>query len=341
MLRAVEVSDPEFNAGIVRALPRLRAQIKALCRDDSFTEDILQEVAAKAIANQKSFEPGTNLDAWLYTIGKNYFLTVVRKMRREVADPEGAHSENAPQQQNQEAAVALSSVLEAINRLPHHMRKPIRLVGLMGYSYEAAAKECNVPEGTIKSQVNRARLLLAEHSDKLFGEPSREGSLVATAPVQDRSFLYALAKHYLAEHGGDIRGASDALIKRLLADRAALEEVVGAAVRSAVSDFSSGVIRKRRRVIGDRAESGRGAVVALAAGISAALLDMPMTGGAKLRNASRDLVIDEANKAAGLAKTYTHREKWLRAIAQAVPNGKSVGEVVTDQRAQELWDECK
>jgi hypothetical protein len=158
---------------------------------------------------------------------------------------------------------------------------------------------------------------------------------------EGRAFLYALAKHYLAENEGNISDATNALMERLLQDRLALEEVSKAAIYIASKDISHEVIQKRRQKIEARANNGRGAVVALAAGISAALLDMPLTGGAKLRLATRELVMEEADRAETIGRRQFHKAKWLRLIAQSVPNGKSVGDVLDDKRAQELWDEAK
>src|SRR5262245_35330852 len=75
--------------GIVRAIPQLRGFAFSLCRNTDRADDLVQETLSRALANIDSFEPGTKLVAWLFTILRNQFRSDFRKRGREVLDRDG------------------------------------------------------------------------------------------------------------------------------------------------------------------------------------------------------------------------------------------------------------
>ena len=81
--------DPSLRDMILSAVPSLRAFAISLSGNVDRADDLVQETLLRAIANIDSFQPGSNLPAWLFTILRNLFHTDFRKRRREVEDPEG------------------------------------------------------------------------------------------------------------------------------------------------------------------------------------------------------------------------------------------------------------
>ncbi|MGQ3672944.1 sigma-70 family RNA polymerase sigma factor [Xanthobacter sp. TB0136] len=150
----------ELRNRVVELLPALRAFARALTRDRSEADDLVQETLLKALSNIDKFEPGTNLRAWLFTILRNSFYTDIRKRKRESEGLSmlGLQSSNAGPEQ--EWALTLKSLEEALKHLPDDQREAVVLVGAAGLSYEEAANVCNCAVGTIKSRVNRARTKL-------------------------------------------------------------------------------------------------------------------------------------------------------------------------------------
>jgi len=116
----------------------------------------------RAWSHLDSFEPGTNMSAWLFTILRNHFRTEYRKRRREVEDADGGYAERLTAREEQTAHIEFGELREALLKLSADQREALILVGASGFSYEEAAKICNCAVGTIKSRVNRARLRLAE-----------------------------------------------------------------------------------------------------------------------------------------------------------------------------------
>ncbi len=142
-------------------LPHLRNFALHLTRDPVRSDDLVQGTLLRAWASLDQFQPGTNLEAWLFTILRNSFYSEHRKRRREVEDPEGGFARRPMVQPEQDSKLMLDDLQEALIRLPSGQRTALLLVAEQGKSYETAAALCGVAVGTLKSRVNRARARLA------------------------------------------------------------------------------------------------------------------------------------------------------------------------------------
>jgi RNA polymerase sigma-70 factor, ECF subfamily len=154
--------DPSMREAVLAAVPSLRAFAISLSGNVDRADDLVQETLLRALVNIDSFEPGTNLSAWLFTILRNLFRSEYRKRRREVEDGDGTYAESLKSQPEQEARVEFREFRAALSKLPPDQREALILVGASGFSYEEAAGICGCAVGTIKSRVNRARTRLAE-----------------------------------------------------------------------------------------------------------------------------------------------------------------------------------
>ncbi len=158
---ATSPAGEEFRAGLMAALPGLRAFAVSLAVNPAAADDLVQETLLKAWANRHHFEPGTNLKAWLCTILRNQFYTDCRKRRREVEDADGVLAGKVEAPASQEASSDLRRVWQHLGKLPAAQREALVLVGAEGMTYEAAAELIGCQVGTMKSRVSRARALLA------------------------------------------------------------------------------------------------------------------------------------------------------------------------------------
>jgi len=154
--------DPSMRDAVLAAVPSLRAFAISLSGNVDRADDLVQETLLRALVNIDSFEPGTNLSAWLFTILRNHFRSEYRKRRREVDDGDGTYAESLKSQPEQEARVEFREFRAALAKLPSDQREALILVGASGFSYEEAAGICGCAVGTIKRRVNRARTRLAE-----------------------------------------------------------------------------------------------------------------------------------------------------------------------------------
>lgn len=151
----------EFRDHLLAAIPGLRAFGMSLAARPDRADDLVQETLMKAWKHRESFEAGTNLRAWLYTILRNEFYSQLRKRRREVEDADGAYSSKVATPGEQESHLDMADMRRALAQLPDDQREAITLVGALGFSYQEAAGICGTAIGTAKSRVSRAREKLA------------------------------------------------------------------------------------------------------------------------------------------------------------------------------------
>lgn len=151
----------EFRDQLIAAIPGLRAFGLSLTARSDQADDLVQETLMKAWNHQNSFEQGTNLRAWLYTILRNEFYSQIRKRRREVEDADGEYAGKVATVGGQESNLDMADLRIALAKLPEDQREAIILVGASGFSYQEAARISGAAIGTVKSRVSRARNRLA------------------------------------------------------------------------------------------------------------------------------------------------------------------------------------
>src|SRR3954447_25849377 len=164
--------SPEVRDAMLAAIPSLRAFAVSLTHNVTYADDLVQDTILRAWANLDRFEAGTNLNAWLFTILRNAFLSRYRKSRREVEDPDGSYAARLWAPPEQPARCDVQDMLKALAKLPVEHREALLLIVAEGLYYEDAARVCGVPVGTLKSRTFRARerlaqLLAVEEADDL------------------------------------------------------------------------------------------------------------------------------------------------------------------------------
>ena len=176
-----------FKRDLIGTLPGLRAFAISLCRRSEQADDLVQETVLKAWAKQSSFEPGTNMRAWLFTILRNEFFSQMRKAGREVQDSEGYFTDNVAVHPSQFGSMDLADFKRALDQLPADQREAVILIGASGFAYEEAAEICGCAVGTIKSRVNRGRTRLQELLS-VSGQADY-GPDADSAPIVNRAFV--------------------------------------------------------------------------------------------------------------------------------------------------------
>lgn len=155
----------ELRRSLPDLLPRLRARARRLCSRDADALDLVQETAARALAYEARFEPGTNLHAWLERILVNLFVSHYRRKSRERRALTRLSDDPCSWLQGDQppAMATLPPHAEgALGELSESFRRVVELVDLSELSYADAANTLGVPVGTIMSRLHRARRKLAE-----------------------------------------------------------------------------------------------------------------------------------------------------------------------------------
>lgn len=154
------------------ALPHLDTVYRVglrLAGDDTLAEDLVQDTMLKAFRSWHQYRPGTNVRAWLLTILRHTFINQYRQSKRRAVevdvnaiepytvfreihdtDPEGRFF----------AEIVDDEVLRAIDALPEEFRETLVLSDVEGLTYAEVAEVTEVPVGTVKSRLFRARQAL-------------------------------------------------------------------------------------------------------------------------------------------------------------------------------------
>jgi RNA polymerase sigma-70 factor, ECF subfamily len=132
----------------------------------------MQETYARAFRSWRSFQPGTNLRAWLLRILTNLNIDRGRRVQRapdtqpleegdyflynklEEVNPSGTDEERVIERLSQDDAVT------ALSAVPHDFRDVIVLVDIGDFSYNEAAQILDIPVGTVMSRLHRGRRIL-------------------------------------------------------------------------------------------------------------------------------------------------------------------------------------
>lgn len=139
-------------------LPRLRRFAAGLAGNPADGDDLCQMSLERALANRSRWQEGTRLDSWMYRIMRNIWIDEGRagSRRRQtfVAEEAGARQGGDGAQ---EAAVELSYIDRAMQKLPDDQREAVLLVMVEGYAYKEAAEIVGCPVGTLNSRLVRGR----------------------------------------------------------------------------------------------------------------------------------------------------------------------------------------
>ena len=145
-----------------------------LTLNEADANDLVQETFLKAFRFIDSYEQGTNSKAWLFRILKNAFINNYRKKAKrptkvDYEDYLGYHeSEDTAYvgtldtKQDIFKGMLGDEVTRALNDLPIDFRTAIILCDVEGFSYEEIAAITDIPVGTVRSRLHRARNLLKD-----------------------------------------------------------------------------------------------------------------------------------------------------------------------------------
>lgn len=187
--------DAQHARDVEALIPNLRRFARMLVRDADHADDLVQDCLERAISREHRFEPGTNLRAWLFTILINLVRSEARKTKvrgHVVAIEDYQHLMPSPGRQD--ARLRVRDLNRAFAQLPKPFQEVLILVAIEGLSYEQAASILDVPIGTVRSRLSRARTQIKEMVDGTAshdGEPrsyarhaSRRPPAAATVPAR-------------------------------------------------------------------------------------------------------------------------------------------------------------
>jgi RNA polymerase sigma-70 factor, ECF subfamily len=173
MARAALDDTRAFTELVRRYQMRVIHLVSRLLNDREVSEDIAQEVFVRVHLHRRNYRTGSRFSTWLFTIAANLAKNEIRRRKRrrnwssldemqetlkdasmQFADPKANKESDLEREQ-------LSGVVgQAIESLPDRYRIALMLRDLDGMAYEEIGQVLKIPGGTVRSRINRARLML-------------------------------------------------------------------------------------------------------------------------------------------------------------------------------------
>lgn len=163
-----------FNKELMPQINALYNFAFHLTYNEDDANDLVQETYLKAYRFIDKYVSGTNAKAWLFKILKNAFINQYRKKSKrpqqvdyeEIAtyqdSEEGSYTDFTDLRQEIFEGMMGDEITIAINSLPVDFRTVILLCDIEGFTYEEIAKIIDIPIGTVRSRLHRARNMLKE-----------------------------------------------------------------------------------------------------------------------------------------------------------------------------------
>ena len=138
-------------------------------------EDLTQDIFLKLFKSLKTFDRRANFSTWLISVSRNLCIDHYRSMRREhdvvthdvdvvtLARPSASDSPQAALEQRDRVALLRA----ALDTLAPSLRTAVMLRDIQELSYQEIAEKLGVPEGTVKSRINRGRAELSRQIARL------------------------------------------------------------------------------------------------------------------------------------------------------------------------------
>jgi RNA polymerase sigma-70 factor (ECF subfamily) len=154
-------------------------------------EDLTQDVFLKIFRALRTFDRRANFQTWLVSVSRNLCIDHYRSVRKEretvarevdTADLSPASSERSPHSLLEQRDLK-QRIRIALAELPPLLREAVVLRDLQEFSYQEIADKLHLPEGTVKSRINRGRLELARQLTRLAERDESEAARSRGGPA--------------------------------------------------------------------------------------------------------------------------------------------------------------
>jgi RNA polymerase sigma-70 factor (ECF subfamily) len=166
-------SDSEFAALALPLLPAIARVARALTQDEADADDLVQETFLRAYKHWQTFERGSDCKSWMSAICRNAFFEQRRRDSRSTAvEDQELESLAAARLHNSARASGVDdmfarldlgpAIARAIENLEPRYRDVVTLADVEDFSYEQVSEALDIPIGTVRSRLYRARRQLQE-----------------------------------------------------------------------------------------------------------------------------------------------------------------------------------
>lgn len=159
-----------FEQAVRSELPTLYRVAKRLCGNAETTEDLVQQTLVNAFRSYSRFD-GRHLRSWLVRILRNEFYSQYRRQDHDGGEElEETSATVGPFWGEVESKILAEQILAEVEKLPVSFRLTLHLCDVEELSYEEVAEIMEVPVGTVRSRLFRARAALRRKLGHKVGE---------------------------------------------------------------------------------------------------------------------------------------------------------------------------
>jgi RNA polymerase sigma-70 factor (ECF subfamily) len=175
MERCAMGSEAAFRVLVQRYRTRIMNLVSRFINDRDRAEEISQEVFLRVFRNRERYRKSGKFSTWIFTIAVNLTKNEIRSRVRH----RGTFSLDAMEEESSGQGVTFpdakplpdedlnaheigQKVAEALRKIPARYREAVVLRDVEGLSYEEVGQILRIPGGTVRSRINRARLMLKE-----------------------------------------------------------------------------------------------------------------------------------------------------------------------------------
>ena len=155
-------SGPAFAELVRRHQGRVRGLLLRLSRNPTTADDLAQEAFVRAFRGIVAFEGRSSFSTWIYRIAYNIFLNHRARTRahRPLPAVEERPMSGAPHDESPGRTDLRKDLAAAVDTLPDHYRDVVVLYYLRQVTYPEIAQILDMPLGTVKTHLHRARAML-------------------------------------------------------------------------------------------------------------------------------------------------------------------------------------
>jgi RNA polymerase sigma-70 factor (ECF subfamily) len=150
----------EFDRLVALQIPALQRYARALTRDRDRADDLVQACLTRALAKQHLWSPDTDARAWLFAVLHNMWVSEQRRRVREQNHQRAVVALLTPAPIRPDGLLELRDVDRAIGKLPDQQRQVLVMVAIESMDYRQVAASLDLPIGTVRSRLGRARATL-------------------------------------------------------------------------------------------------------------------------------------------------------------------------------------
>jgi len=195
-LEKAKAGDPQAFQELVRPhVDSIRRFARSFCKSESDADDLAQDALLKAYRSFGTFDGRSSLTTWLYTVAKNQFLDHRRgklfrwrSRENELGDMDPSSLPGAEHLLDERQRVEF--LWAALRRIDEKFRTPLVLAEIDGISYEQIAEIEQIPIGTVRSRIARAK----DQLRTLIGQSAEFSSLAPDGTIEARASSHPMTK---------------------------------------------------------------------------------------------------------------------------------------------------